>query len=114
MHSVLARDGKNRLRIVTGGADERAHNLGGRSVVNRNSVSEMLLADEMKGDSRTTRIDVVSPERGQSVGVIVSGIPVAPYSEQSPLQKPNHGGGHDRSAEWILAVLSDVALNLKA
>ena len=85
MRSMLSCDGENRLRVVARHAHERAHDFGRRLVVNRDGVSEMLLADEMKGDSRTVRIDMVSPKRRQSVGVIVSGIPVIPDAEQSPL-----------------------------
>ena len=114
MRSTLTCDGENRLRVVARRAHEGAHNLGRRPVVNRNRVREVLLANEMKGNGRTTRFDVVSPKRRQSVGVIVSGIPIVPNPEQTPLQKPDHGGSHDGCAERILAVLSNVALNLKA
>jgi hypothetical protein len=45
--------------------------------------------------------------------VIVSGIPVIANAKEPSLQKPDDGGGHDTCAEWILAISSDVAPNLK-
>ena len=114
MRSVLTRYSKDRLRIVARRTYKRAHNLGRRLVVNCDGVREVFLADEMECDGRTARFDVVPPKRCKSVGVIVSGVPVITNAKQPPLQKPDDGGGHDTCAEWILAVSSDVARNLKA
>jgi hypothetical protein len=114
MRSVSTRYGKERLGIVVRRTYKRAHNLGRRLVINSDGVREMLLADEMEGDFRTARIDVVPPKRCKSVCVIVPGIPVITNAKQPPLQKPDDGGGHDTCTEWILAVSSEVVRNLTA
>jgi hypothetical protein len=111
---MFTRDGKERLRIVPRRRYKRSHNLGRRLVVNCDGVREVLLADEMERDGRTARIDVVPPKRCKSVGVIVPGIPIITNAKQAALQKPDHGGGHDTCAEWILAVSNEVMCNLKA
>jgi hypothetical protein len=114
MLSVFIRYGKDRLGIVARRTYKRADNLGRHLVVNCDGVREVFLADEMERHGRTARIDVVPPKRRKSVGVILSGIPVITNAKQPPLQEPDDGGRHDTCAEWILAVSSDVARNLKA
>ena len=114
VHSVFTCYSKDRLLIVAGRTYKRAHNLGRRLVVNCHSMKEMFLTDEMERDGLTARIDVVPPKRCESVGVIVSGIPVITNAEQPALQEPDDGGGYDTCAEWILAVSSDVLRNLNA
>ncbi len=111
---MFTRDGKERLRIVVRRTYKRAHNLGRRLVVNCDGVREVFFSDEMERDGRTARIDVVPPNRCKSVRVIVSGVPVITNSKQPTLQKPDYRGGHDACVEWILAVWSEVARNLKA
>jgi hypothetical protein len=111
---MFTRYGKEWLHIVVRRTYKRAHNLGRRLVVNCDGVREMFLADEMERDGRTARIDVVPPKRCKSVGVIVPGIPVITNAKQPTLQKPDHCGGHDTYVGWILAVSSEVVLNLKA
>ena len=106
--------GKERLRIVARRGYKRSHNPRRRLILNCDGVREVLLADEMERDGRTTRIDVAPPKRCKSVGVIVTGIPVITNAKQPTLQKPDHGGGHDTCTEWILAVSSEVVGNLKA
>ncbi len=113
MRSVFTRYSKDRLRIVGRRTYKIAHHLGCRPVVNSDDVRDVLLADKMECDGRTTSIHVVTPKRCQAVRVIVSGVPVITNAQQPTLQKPDDGGGDDAYAEWILAVSSDVAGNLK-
>jgi hypothetical protein len=114
MRSVFSRYSKDRLRVAGCRTYKRAHNLGRHLVMDCDGVGLVLLADEMECDGRTARIDMVPPKRCKSVGVIVSGIPVITNAKQPSLQKPDDGSGHNMCAEWILAVSSDVSLNLKA
>ena len=113
MDPVFTPYSKNRLRIVACRTYERLHNFGRHLVVNRDGVREMLLADEMERDVRTARVDMAPPKRCKAIGVIVSGVPVITNAEQPPVQKPDDGGGHDTCVEWILAISSDIARNLK-
>ncbi len=111
---MFTRHSKDRLRVAACRTYKRAHNLGCHLVVNYDGVGEVLLSYEMECDGRTACVDVVPPKRRKSVSVIVSGVPIITNAKQPPLQKSDDGSGHDTCVEWILAVPTDVALNLKA
>ena len=114
MRSVFVRYSEDGLVVVAGRSYEPIDNLGRHVVVNADAVSSVFLSNEVERDIRAERLDMVPAKRRESVRVVISGVSVIAHAKQSTLQESDDGSCHDPCCEWILAVQSDIARNVRS